>query len=143
MWSAVQLVIELVRASSGSDVNLSRYRLWLGDVFHHAWERFLRVAMLSLVEEGEVKCKSDLIERMRRAVDFGDNPWMKAVGLDHQLATDALLEEVLQECVRGGFILDEGPISVTETGKRFLSRHADHGSRRGRSRNSKDWGTGR
>ena len=131
VWSAVQLAVELVRASSGRDADLSRYRLWLGEVFHHASERFLRTVMLSLADGGEVRSRSDLIEGVRRAIDFRGNPWMKAAGLDHQLATDAMLEEVLEESIRGGYILDGNPVRVTETGRQFLARQAGH---RGRSR---------
>jgi hypothetical protein len=126
LWSAIELAIELVRASSGRGADLSRYRFLLRDVFHKARDRFLRTAMLNLAADGGVRTKSDLIDRMRRAVDFRDNPWMRAAGFGRQLAPDALLDSVLEEGIRLGWLVDAEPLVVSRKGRELLARHARH-----------------
>jgi len=130
LWSAIELAIEAFRASSGEEASLSKYRFWLRDVFHNTRDRLLRNAMVTLVESGEARTGPELMERMRTAVDFRQNPWMRAAGLARQLAPDALLESVLEDSILGGWLVDGEALIVSERGKKLLAQHARHRSRR-------------
>jgi hypothetical protein len=106
LWSAIELVIELFRSSGGKEVNITRYGLWLREVFHNGRDRLLTNAMLGPIERGDAATTAELIDRVRCAVDFRENPWMQAVGLDRQLAPDALIESVMAEGIRQNLFTD-------------------------------------
>ena len=129
LWSAIELAIEAFRSSAGNEANLSKYRFWLRDVFHNARDRLLRNAMMTLVESGEAMTRPELVARMRTAVDFRQNPWMRAAGLARQLAPDTLLEGVLQESIQQGWLVDGEALVVSEKGKDLLARQARRHSR--------------
>jgi hypothetical protein len=78
--------------------------------------------MLGLIERGDAPTKAELIERVRRAVDFRDNTWMQAVGLDRQLAPDVLIESVIEESIRQNLFADGEPLVLLEKGKELLAR---------------------
>jgi hypothetical protein len=122
LWSAIELVIELFRSSGGEEVNLTRYGLWLREVFHNARDRLLINVMSGLIERGDASTKAELIERVRRAVDFRENPWMHAVGLDRQIAPDAVIESVIEECMRRNLFADCEPLVLSERAKELLAR---------------------
>jgi hypothetical protein len=131
LWSA----IELVRSSGGEEVNLTRYGLWLREVFHNARDRQLTNLMLDFIGRGEAHTRAELIERIRRTVDFRENPWMQAVGLDRQLAPDALIESVVEESVRKGLFRDGEPLVLSEKGRELLAGQTRRRQRRGFSIN--------
>ena len=124
LWSALDLAIETYRASSGKETDLSRYRFWSRDVFHGARDRLLRTMMMTLVEKGEAGTRAELMERMRRAVDFRASPWMRAAGLARQLAPDALLEDVMEASINDGWLVDGEVLVVSEEGRERLARQA-------------------
>jgi hypothetical protein len=78
--------------------------------------------MLGLIERGDAPTKAELSERVRRAVDFRDNTWMQAVGLDRQLAPDALIESVIEESIRQNLFADGEPLVLLEKRKELLAR---------------------
>lgn len=122
LWSAIELVIDLVRSSTDGQVDLTRYGFWLQGVYEDARKGFLRNSALYLVESQQVRTKPELLERLQRFFDFRDNPWMKAVGLDRQIATDALIEQTLDEIIQSGWVIDKEPLILSEEGKNYLNK---------------------
>jgi hypothetical protein len=82
LWSAIELVIELFRSSGGKEVNITRYGLWLREVFHNGngRDRLLTNAMLGPIERGDAATTAELIDRVRCAVDFRENPGCRLWG---------------------------------------------------------------
>jgi hypothetical protein len=72
---------------------------------------------------------AELMERMRQAVDSRGSPWMRAAGLARQLAPDTLLENVIEESIKGGWLVDGEVLVVSEKGKEPLARRERRGSR--------------
>jgi hypothetical protein len=82
--------------------------------------------MLYLVDHGEVQAKGDLVNRAHEAFDFRNNPWMKLIGLDRQFASDAEIEQNLNEAFSRGWLLDQEPLVITREGKEHLARQSKH-----------------
>jgi ferrous-iron efflux pump FieF len=130
LWSAVELVVDLVRSSADGQVDLTRYGFWLQGVYERARKGFLKNMALYLVESQQVRTRPELLERVRRFVDFRDNPWMQAVGLDRQLATDPLIEQTLDEIFQQGWVIDQEPLILSEEGEKYLEKPNRHRRRR-------------
>jgi hypothetical protein len=130
LWSAIELVVDLVRTSADGQVDLTRYGFWLQGVYEQARKRFLKNLAMYLVESRQVRTKPELLERVRRSVDFRDNPWMQAVGLDRQFATDPLIEQTLDEIFRQGWVIDQEPLILSEEGEKYLKKPNRHRRRR-------------
>jgi hypothetical protein len=122
VWSGIELVIELVRSTKGGQIDLSHYGFWLQGVYQYGRERYLQSWMLSLIEQQIVRTKTDLVEHIRQGVDFRENPWFQAVGLNQPLATEALLEQTLEEIIQRGWVIDQEPLLITEKGKKYLDK---------------------
>jgi Co/Zn/Cd efflux system component len=99
LWSAVGLLIDLVKSSSGEKIDLSHYGFWMSNVYEHFRDTHLKEWMLYLVDHGEVRTKAELVDRAHQAFDFRNNPWMKMVGLDRQFATVPNSEQILDELI--------------------------------------------
>jgi hypothetical protein len=130
LWSAIELVVDLVRTSADGQVDLTRYGFWLQGVYEQARKGFLKNLAMYLVESRQVRTKPELLERVRRSVDFRDNPWMQAVGLDRQFATDPLIEQTLDEIFRQGWVIDQEPLILSEEGEKYLKKPNRHRRRR-------------
>jgi Cation efflux family len=130
LWSAIELVVDLVRSSADGQVDLTRYGFWLQGVYERARKGFLKNLALSLVESQQVETKPELLERVRRFVDFKDNPWMQAVGLGRQLATDPLIEQTLDEIFKQGWVIDQEPLILSEEGKKYIRKKPNRRRRR-------------
>jgi hypothetical protein len=133
LWSAIQLVVELVRSKADGAVDLSRYGFWMQDMYENARDRHLQNTILRFAEGGEMRNKTELRERVLRTVDFRDNPWMQAMGLDRQLAAQDHIERLIGETVQNGWVIDSEPVSLSEEGLQYLARshraHRRHGRR--------------
>jgi Co/Zn/Cd efflux system component len=130
LWSAIQLVVDLLRSSADEKVDLSHYGFWLLNVYEHFRDTHLREWMLYLVDHGEVQTRDDLVDRAHQAFDFRNNPWMKLVGLDRQFANDAAIEQSLDELFSHGWVLNQEPLILSYEGKEYLKRQSKR--RRGR-----------
>ena len=122
LWSAVQLVIDLLKSSADNKVDLSHYGFWLLHVYEHLRDTHLREWMLYLVDHGEVQTKQDLVNRAQQAFDFRNNQWMQLIGLDRQFANEAEIEQNLQEVLSRGWLLDQEPLTITQQGKEQLAQ---------------------
>jgi Co/Zn/Cd efflux system component len=122
LWSAIELVVDLARSSADGHVDLSRYGFWLQDVYEHARAAYLADWMLYLVDRQEARTRGELVDRVRQAFDFRDNPWMQAIGLDRQMATDSIIEQSLDELFSRGWIVDQDPLIISPEGKEHLKR---------------------
>jgi Co/Zn/Cd efflux system component len=124
LWSAIQLAVDLVRSSANEPVDLSHYGFWLQRVYEHVRDAHLRDWMLYLVDGQEVQTRGDLVERVRQAFDFRNNPWMKLIGLDRQFANDAAIEQSLKELFSRGWVIDQEPLIISYEGKEYLKRQS-------------------
>jgi Co/Zn/Cd efflux system component len=126
LWSAIQLVVDLLRSSADEKVDLSRYGFWLLNVYEHFRDTHLREWMLYLVDHREVQTRDDLVDRVHQAFDFRNNPWMKLVGLDRQFATDTIIEQILEEMFSQGLVVDQEPLILSPKGEECLKRQMRH-----------------
>jgi hypothetical protein len=120
LWSAIELAVDLVRSSGSGQVDLSRYGFWLQHVYEHGRTAYLRDWMLSAVDGREVRMRDELAAHIRQAVDFRDNPWLKSVGLNRQLASDLVIDQSVDELFSGGWVVDQGPLMLSPKGKEVL-----------------------
>lgn len=130
LWSAIELVVDLVRSSADGQVDLTRYGFWLQGVYEQARKGFLKNLAMYLVESQQVQTKPELLERVRRHIDFRDNPWMQAVELNRQLATDPLIEQTLDEIFQRGWVIDQEPLILSAEGEKYLKKPNRHRRRR-------------
>lgn len=126
LWSAIQLVVDLVRSSADEQAGLAHYGFWLQNIYERMRDAHLRAWMLSLVARQEVQTRADLANRARQAFDFRYNPWMKLVGLDRQFASDATIVQSLNELFFHGWVLDQEPLIISETGMEYLNKRVKH-----------------
>jgi len=126
LWSAIQLVIDLLKSSAAEKVDLSHYGFWPSNVYEHFRDAHLKEWMLYLVDHKEVRTKSDLIDRVHEAFDFRKNQWMKMVGLDRQFANETEIEQNLNELFTQGWVIDAEPLSITKAGKNYLRKQSRH-----------------
>jgi hypothetical protein len=122
LWSAIQLAVDLVRSSGSGQVDLSRYGFWLQHVYEHGRTAYLRDWILSTVDDREVRTRDELAAYIRQAVDFRDNPWLKSVGLNQQLASDLVIVQSVDELVSGGLVVDQEPLMLSPKGKKYIER---------------------
>jgi hypothetical protein len=126
LWSAIGLVIELLRSSAESPVDLSHYGFWLQGFYQNRREDFLRSWVLSLVRRGEVKTRDELVDKIRNTTDLRENHWLKSVGLNRQLLTDEVIEHSLDDLVSNGCLIEGDAITLSIKGKEYLERDIRH-----------------
>ena len=122
LWSAIQLLIDLVRSSADDKVVLSHYGFWLLSAYQHLRNDHLKRWMLTLVDRQEVQTRSELMERARQAFDYRDNLWMSMMGLDRQFASDPVIVENLDKLFSNGWLEDQSPLMLSHKGKKYLQR---------------------
>jgi Co/Zn/Cd efflux system component len=122
LWSAIQLLIDLVRSSADEKVVLSHYGFWLLSAYQHLRNDHLKRWMLTLVDRQEVQTRSELMERTRQAFDYRDNRWMRMMGLDRQFASDPVIAENLDELFSSSWLEDQSPLMLSHKGKKYLQR---------------------
>jgi Co/Zn/Cd efflux system component len=122
LWSAIQLIIDLLKATGDDQWDFSHYGFWLLNVYEHLRDTHLQDWMLYLVERGEVQTKRDIIARVHAAFDFRNNQWMKLVGLDRQFASETEIEQVLNGLFSQGWVIDQEPLIISEAGKTYLRK---------------------
>jgi Co/Zn/Cd efflux system component len=125
LWSAIQLVVDLLR-SSDEKVDLSRYGFWLLNIYEHFRDTHLKEWMLYLVDHREVQTRADLVDRVHQAFDFRNNQWMKMVGLDRQFASETEIEQNLNELFSQGWVIDDKTLSISKAGKEYLRKQSKH-----------------
>jgi Co/Zn/Cd efflux system component len=59
LWSAIQLVVDLLRSSADEKVDLSHYGFWLLNAYEHFRDSHLREWMLYLVDQREVQTRGE------------------------------------------------------------------------------------
>ena len=122
LWSAIELVADLVKSSSDGKVDLSHYGFWAASMYAHLRDIHLLEWILFLVDQREVRTKADLTDRAHQAFDFRSNPWMKMVGLDRRFASDADIEQVLNDLIQRHWLIDQVPLTISDEGKKYLSK---------------------
>ena len=130
LWSAVQLIIDLLKSSADEKLALSHYGFWLQNVYEHIRDTHLRDWMLYLVDRREVRTRSDLIGRVHEAFDFRNNQWMRMVGLDRQFASETEIEQNLNDLFSQGWVVDQEPLLISKKGKEYLKKQNTHRLRR-------------
>jgi Co/Zn/Cd efflux system component len=130
LWSAIELAIDLVRFSGNGKVDLSQYGFWLQHVYEHGRTTYLRDWMLSMVDDHEVQTRDELASHIRQAIDFRDNPWLKSVGLNRQLATDLVIDQSVDELFSGGWVVDQAPLMLSQKGKEHIEQQTRRGKKR-------------
>jgi hypothetical protein len=85
--------------------------------------------MLYLIDRHEVQTKEDLLNRVHEAFDFRDNQWMKMVGLDRQFASEAEIEQQLNELFSHGWVVDQDPLLISQIGREYLKKQNKHSRR--------------
>ena len=84
--------------------------------------------MLYLVQERGVLTRAELLAQARQALDFGDNPMLRELGLTERLQADEMIEQSLTGLFERGWLAEPNHLTVTDAGKERLRQ------RKGRTR---------
>jgi cation diffusion facilitator family transporter len=120
--SAVELGIETIRSLREGDVDLSRYSMGLVERYAQFRRAQLCDWMLYLVEKEKVATEAELRARAGQALDFGDNPALRGLGLDRQSEAGDLVEQSLHTLYERGWLVGEEQLNATDAGREHLSR---------------------
>ena len=118
--SAIELAIEVVRSLGEEEVDVSRYELGLVQTYQQFRQAQLCDWMLYLVANGRVLTRSELISQARRALDFGDNPTLRELGLDHQPRASEMVYQSMAALFDRGWLVGEERLAVTQAGGEHL-----------------------
>jgi len=119
--SAGELAVETVRSLREGGTDLSRYRLGLLDKYEEFRQTQLRDWMLYLVEK-ETLTQAELAQRVREALDFSDNPALRAFRLYRESDPGELVEQSLQQLHEREWLVGDEQLAVTEAGREHLRR---------------------
>jgi Co/Zn/Cd efflux system component len=120
--SAIELAVETVRSLGEEDVDLSRYQMELAGWYERFRQAQLRDWLLYLVEREEVRTRGDLIAQARQAFDVSHNPMLRELGVPQPSQADERIEQSLAELLERGWLVEDGQLSVTQTGREHLRR---------------------
>jgi len=120
--SAVELGIETICSLREGTVDLSRYGMGIMERYTQFRQAQLRDWMLYLVEKEKVLTQAKLRARACQALDFGDNPALRGLGLDQPSEASELVEQGLQELYERGWLVGNERLSVTDAGREHLVR---------------------
>ena len=119
LQSAIELLVEVVRAMGEEHVDLSRYEMGLTRRYTQFRQGQLGDWMLYLVDQGRARTRNALITQMRQALDFGQNPMLRELGMG-QAAPVEKIEGGLAELLAQGWLEEETHLRVTAAGKVYL-----------------------
>ena len=120
--SAVELGVETIRFLKEGEADLSHHKMGLIERYEQFRQAQLRDWMLYLVEKEEVLAQAELRARAHRALDFGDNPALRGLGLDRQNEAGELVEQSLHELTGRGWLVGNEQLSATRAGREHLRR---------------------
>jgi hypothetical protein len=127
--SAVELAVETLRSFGEGEMDLSRYQMGLAGWYERFRQTQMVNWMLYLVEKTGVQTRADLIDRSRQALDFGENPMLRELGVHQQPQANEVIEQSIAELFERGWLEGEEQLSITETGRERLSRQMRQGTR--------------
>jgi len=125
LWSAIQLLIDLVRSSGDEQAGFAHYGFWLLNAYQHLRDTHLVKWMLTLIDQQEVQTRSELMKQTSQAFDYRDNLWMKMVGLDREFANEIAITKSMSELFSHGWVLDQNPLVISGAGKEYLKRQKE------------------
>lgn len=131
--SAAELAVETIRSFREEEVDLSRYRMGLAERYEQFRQTQLRDWMLYLVEKQRVLTRQELEARTRKALDFGNNPALRELGLGAQVEASAVIQPCVAELFERGWLQENGQLTITPAGRERLRRLL-RGTRRDRHR---------
>jgi hypothetical protein len=120
--SAIELAVETVRSLGEEDVDLSRYQMELAGWYERFRQAQLRDWLLYLVESEEVRTRGELMTQARQAFDVSHNPMLRELGVPQPSQADERIEQSLAELLERGWLVEDGQLSVTQTGREHLRR---------------------
>jgi hypothetical protein len=120
--SAIELAVETVRSLGEEDVDLSRYQMELAGWYERFRQAQLRDWLLYLVEREEVRTRGELMAQARQAFDVSHNPMLRELGVPQPSQADERIEQNLAELLERGWLVEDGQLSVTQTGREHLRR---------------------
>jgi hypothetical protein len=120
--SAVELAVELVRSLGDEEVDVSRYEFGLAEKYQRFRQAQLCDWMLYVVEKGNVRTRAELIARGHQALDFGDNPMLRELGLAEQTWAGEVVEQSVGKLFERGWLAGEEQLGITDAGREHLGR---------------------
>ena len=127
--SAIELAVETVRSLGEEDVDLSRYQMELAGWYERFRQEQLRDWLLYLVEREEVRTRGELMAQARRAFDVSRNPMLRELGVPQPPRAEEMIEQSLAELLERGWLVEDGQLSVTQTGREHLRQQMREGKR--------------
>ena len=121
--SAVDLIVEVVRARGEGEIDLSRYRFGPAEQYARLRRRQFRDWLLLFVDERAPIARDELIERVTETLDFRRMPTLRELGVaDAHAVTAERVREEIDALDRDGLVFGETGISVTDEGRRLIRR---------------------
>jgi Co/Zn/Cd efflux system component len=118
--SAIELAVETVRSLGEEEVDLSCYQMELAGWYERFRQAQLRDWLLYLVEREEVRTRGELMAQARRAFDVSRNPMLRELGVPQPSQAEEMIEQSLAELLERGWLVEDGQLSVTQTGREHL-----------------------
>jgi hypothetical protein len=75
--------------------------------------------MLYLVDQGRARTRDELLAQMRQALDFGQNPMLRELGMGQKVQVEKI-ERGLAELLAQGMLAEEAHLRVTVAGHAYL-----------------------
>ena len=120
--SAVELAIETVRAMGEGELDLSRYEMDLAGWYQQFRQAQLADWMFYLVEKEDVRTRSELVNQARQVLNLDGNPMLRELGIEHPPHAEDLIEQGIQTLLDQSWLLENGQLSLSETGKDRLAK---------------------
>jgi hypothetical protein len=121
--SAIELAVEIVRSLGEEEIDLSRFEFGIAAPFHRFLQSQLRDWMLYLVVKKGIRTRAELVARASQALDFNQIPAVRAMELAQGKRKDAeVVERSLTELFQRGWLTGEERLSVTDAGRKRLSK---------------------
>jgi cation diffusion facilitator family transporter len=117
--SGIELAIELARAMTEEQVDLSRYQLTSQPIEHFQQEQ-LCDWMLYLIQEHHVANCAQLISQARNTMEFANQPMLRELGLDHIADVDRKIERAVAVLTERQWVNLEPSLSLTPDGEVHL-----------------------
>lgn len=118
--SGVELAVETIRSLGQEDVDLSRYQIEIAGWYEQFRRAQLRDWMLYLVDVEKVATRRQLVTRTTEALDFGDHPMLRALGVERAPEAQGMIERSVRELFDRGWLIEDGRLTLSDAGKEWL-----------------------
>jgi Co/Zn/Cd efflux system component len=120
--SALELLIEIIKSRSEQNVDLSKYKLFLEGSYENIRKKQMKNWMLYLVDKQKVISKQELLGKVRKSLDFGQNAVLREIGLGKSSWHQDLIESLFEQLVLERLLINGENIKITPEGHDYIKK---------------------